>query len=452
MISYRASARLLPFRPLAACALAVALFTFNSCADDEDSAFDPNADRIAPELLTFDVTNEGQQLYASWSANEPVRIVIEYGDAPDELWRHSYSGSKLYSTSGAVKLVAAPSGRTYSVAARLRDRAGNEVSIVPETPSFDSGTVAPEDLLQFVMVDVGWGDALFLRAPDGTKTLIDAGHPLDGAVVRRFLASQGVTTLDFASLSHVHDDHIGGFTGDSFALADGVFQTYNAGASPIRCGTFLDIFDKTASSAAYTDLEDVMNATGSPIESVVKLRWGASSESEPALRWGTNLRVDLLSAGRKDYLLPDFILQAEAGSVVNNDSMIYRVQFGNFVMLLMGDGEFTTEQFLEDHWPQEVLRASILKVGHHGSNDASSERFLKTVDPRVALIPNALSENPGVQHPNVLGRLRNFGADMFASDRAIPNRARTLPGVRADIHVWTDGDGFTIVAIPSRFE
>lgn len=436
----------------AARGLSMALFAamaLAGCADNEESAFDPSSDRSPPEVSEVTFVNEGQQEYVTWTASEPVRAVFEFGQAEDELWHHAYAGSKQFETSGVIKLVGAASASTLVGRLRLTDRAGNEALSAPS--EFTTGTVAPEDLLYFAMVDVGWGDALFLRAPDGTTTLIDAGHPADGIAVRRFLEAKGVHGLDFASLSHVHEDHIGGFYGDSFALLDGLFQTYNPGVTPFPCDIFLDIEDKTATNGPYGELEDALESHPSFGEQVF-LRWGASSLTEPALRWGTGLRVDLLSAGRKSYLLPDFILQAENGSVVNNDSMIYRVQYGSFVLLLMGDGEFTTEQFLQNEWPEEVLGASILKVGHHGSSDSSSERFLKFVDPLVAFIPNALSENPGVETSTTLGRIRNLGADYFASDRAIPNRSRLLSGVRADVEVWTDGDAFTVVAIPTKFE
>ena len=184
----------------------------------------------------------------------------------------------------------------------------------------------------------------------------------------------------------------------------------------------------------------------------VLLEWGASSVSEPALQWGHGLRVDLLAAGKKESLLPDYVTREEISNIENNDSMVYRVQFGDFVLLLMGDGELATEQFLEDRWPAELLATSVLKVGHHGANDATSERFLSLVDPRAGFIPNALSENPGFEHPKVMERLRRQGADFYASDRAIPNRERFTTGVRADILLWTDGDAFTIVAAPTRFE
>jgi competence protein ComEC len=444
-------------RPLRLVLLALPLF-LAACAEDERSPFDPNADIVAPSLVSLSIAAEGQAMYATWEASEPVRAVVEFENTGDGTISSAYSGSREFATSGVTKLVAVRSGTTYdNVRVRLRDRAGNEASGVPATAEFTTGTIADAPLFFFAMIDVGWGDSLYLEAPDGTNCLIDAGHPADGRVVRSFLTGQlGITALDFASMTHVHEDHIGGFYGDDFDNLAGLLAT-NADTTAtgiFRIGTFLDILEKTPNSLnnPYSDLLSVITLAGANVGQRVLLGPGASSETEPALQWGEGLRVDLLAAGRKDFLLPDFILSAEPGSVQNNDSMVYRVQYGDFVILLMGDGEFATEQYLENTYPRELLKATILKLGHHGSNDANSERFLNVVDPVVGLIPNAVSENPGVEHPYVMNRLRDRGTDYFASDRVIANRDRAESGVRGDVLIYTDGGAFTVIADNIRYE
>jgi len=419
------------------------------CAGDERSPFDPDADRRAPALVSFSVSTAEQRSYATWEADEPVRAVVEYDGLADGTVRHSYPLDRGYAQAGVVKLLGLQAGGTYDgFRVRLRDRAGNEVTVPTEEPPLAPAAVALDDLFLFAMIDVGWGDALYLEAPDGTNCLIDAGHPVDAPRVRSFLETYlGVTELDFASMTHVHEDHVGGFYGDDFDAIDGLLRNNGGGTDPIPVGTFLDIADKTPGTIGgpYNNLAEALDALGDDLGQHVELETGASSATEPALRWGDRVRVDLLAAGRKDFLLPDFILQAEIGSVQNNDSMIYRVQFEDFVMILMGDGEFATEQFLQNRWPHGFLEAHVLKLGHHGSNDANSERFLDVVDPIVAMIPNAVSENPGVEHPFVLGRLRKRGTDYFASDRVIPNRDRAESGVRGDVLLYTDGAAFTVV-------
>ena len=456
--------------PSAFAALGLALgagLLAGGCADDEASVFDPAADGDPPELVSLEVVRKtDQRAYVEWKANEPVRAVVEFRNKASLDVQYAYTRKREAADSGITPLITVGSGSEYEILAiRLVDRAGNESRATPPAEAadftFEPETIDPPDLFLFAMIDVGWGDALFLKAPgEGGKTcLIDAGHPQDGNQVRAFLEKWFTLGgyLDFASMSHVHEDHIGGFYGDDFDALDGLFVDYVPLGSPAwSVGTFLDIRDKTPGTVngPYGDLLAALDglAAGNQIGRHVLLETGASSETNEALAWGEGVRVDLLAAGRKDFLLPEFALQDAIGSVQNNDSMVYRVQYGDFVFLLMGDGEFATEQFLQNRWPLEFLQADVLKLGHHGSNDANSERFLEVVDPMVALISNAVSENPGVEHPYVLNRLRRMGIDYFASDRAIPNRERFRSGVRGDIVIQTDGRSFVVTAVDVRYE
>lgn len=431
-----------------------------SCANDERSPFDPSADRRPPALVDFTVTTAGQHVYATWQADEPVHAVVEY-DAADGTVHHSYSGDRGFATSGVTKLLKLASHATYGdVRVRLRDRAGNEAIAQPAGgDTFATDVVADEELLFLAMIDVGWGDALYLQSPEGTRVLIDAGQPQHAPDVHRFLWDYlNVRSLDFVSMTHVHSDHIGGFYGDSFSGVNGLLSPL-AQPQRIAVRTFIDLADKTpgtVSGSPYGSLAGAISgmlaAQPPQLERYVALHTGASSDNEPALRWGAELKVDLLAEGRKDFLIPDYALQSAIASVQNNDSMIYRVQFRDFVLLLMGDGEFATEEFLENRYSPEFLRADVLKLGHHGSNDANSERWLNFVDPTAALITNVVSENPGVEHPFVLGRLKHRGTDYYASDRVIPNRDRAESGVRGDVLLYSDGHAFTMVVDHIRYE
>ncbi|MGH2569762.1 MAG: ComEC/Rec2 family competence protein, partial [bacterium] len=232
---------------------------------------------------------------------------------------------------------------------------------------------------------------------------------------------------------------------------DGLIQSNGGGGSRYPIGTFIDFLDKTSENGPYRSLDAALDVHPF-LGKHVFLEWGATSQSDPdALGWGS-AAVHLLAAGRKPYLNPDFALESNAGSVENNDSMVYRVQYGEFVAILTGDAEFASEQFIQNSFSPEYVRADVLKIGHHGSNDASSERWVDFVEPIVALVPNAIRVNPGVEHPFVLSRLRNRGIDYYASDRVIPNRPRDLPGVRGDVLVYTDGGDWTVVVENVRYE
>jgi len=441
-----ASGRFATYRPLAP----LVLVLLAACADDEGNPFDPEHDRTPPNLVAFSVvaSEDSTQAWLEWEADEPVRAVVEFGPDISSLHGHAYSRAREFATSGRVRLLGAIPGRSYAYQVRMWDRALNaSEQLMPASPALQAPAgLATEPLMVVAMIDVGWGDAIYLDVPSAsgrTNVLIDAGHPGDGVHVANWILGHGIGRLDFAALSHIHEDHVGGFYGDTFTGSPGVFN-YTA----LHPAKFLDFDDKTSVNGPYRSLVAAMP----PATEHVFLRWGASSlDGNPNLAWG-NARVDLLAAGRKPYLRPDEALAANAGSVENNDSMIFRVQYGDFVAILTGDGEFASEQFLQNHWPIDFLRADLLKLGHHGSNDASSERWVDVVGPVVGWVPNAVSENPGVEHPYVLNRLRNRGIDYYASDRVIPNRPRDLSGVRGDVVLITDGNDFTVIVENVRYE
>lgn len=59
-------------------------------------------------------------------------------------------------------------------------------------------------------LDVGQGDALLLRPPEGQTVLVDAGPQAAGPEVVRYLRDQGVERIDSLVATHPHEDHIGG--------------------------------------------------------------------------------------------------------------------------------------------------------------------------------------------------------------------------------------------------
>lgn len=78
-------------------------------------------------------------------------------------------------------------------------------------------------------------------------------------------------------------------------------------------------------------------------------------------------------------------------------------------MLFTGDiEEIAEKQILEEYKNFDILKATILKVGHHGSKTSSSQEFLQRVKPQIALI--GVGKNNTFGHPNnsVLKRLENL--------------------------------------------
>ncbi|MCI8655601.1 MAG: hypothetical protein HFJ48_07060 [Clostridia bacterium] len=96
-------------------------------------------------------------------------------------------------------------------------------------------------------------------------------------------------------------------------------------------------------------------------------------------------------------------------NVLNNNSIVAKLNYKNFSMLFTGDiEEIAEKQILQEYKNSEFLESTVLKVGHHGSNSSSSQEFLNKVNAQIALI--GAGKNNTFGHPNtgVLERLKRL--------------------------------------------
>lgn len=102
----------------------------------------------------------------------------------------------------------------------------------------------------------------------------------------------------------------------------------------------------------------------------------------------------------------DMIRLAAAGTT-NNASVITRVDFGDFSLLLSGDAERAVEKVLVEHLLNR-LHVNVLKVGHHGSKTSTSQMLIDAVSPSAAVISVGVDNSFGHPHPAVMQRLENI--------------------------------------------
>ena len=125
-------------------------------------------------------------------------------------------------------------------------------------------------------------------------------------------------------------------------------------------------------------------------------------------------------------------------NILNNNSIVAKLKYKDFSMLFTGDiEEIAEKQILKENknktefiksdinWNENnLLKATILKVGHHGSKTSSTQEFIESVKPKIALI--GVGKNNNFGHPNkgVLDRLekmRNKNIPYRSSWRNIDN-------------------------------
>jgi competence protein ComEC len=149
------------------------------------------------------------------------------------------------------------------------------------------------------------------------------------------------------------------------------------------------------------------------------------------------MKFDLDSGVRFEVLNPEgndqWITKVRpGGSVENANSVVLRLSYGNFSMLFTGDAETETEDLLIKSGAP--LRAQVLKVGHHGSRYATSDRFLEAVAPEAATISCGAGNRYGHPAPETINRLQKAGVKIYRTDQ------------NGEIAIATDGNKYEIHA------
>ncbi len=234
--------------------------------------------------------------------------------------------------------------------------------------------------LEVTFLDVGEGDAIYIRTPQGKTLLVDAANPATAGRIVEFLRSRGVETIHSVFITHPHPDHMGG-----------IFQLLS---------TF--------------DVERVYD-NGQPIEDMPRCdiyRWYVESVRTlghyRALRRGQTIRY---GDTKVEVLWPE---RPEPGGW-NHNSLVLRLTYRGRVFLLMGDALTTTEAELLRREPS--LKADVLKAGHHGSMDTLSKEFLQSVSPSYVVISVNMDNPRGYPSREVLERLDRTGMKTLVTHR-----------------------------------
>ena len=266
-----------------------------------------------------------------------------------------------------------PAQTLFAVSAAETPAQSADVSS-PQIPAVDAG-------LLVTFLDVGQGDSTFLRSPSGKTMLVDGGPSGSFPVIDGYLTSLGVVGLDVVLASHVHADHIGGLISvvDTYPIGDFYYPPFDAESE-----TYFELLDALKESQATVH---------QPFAGVDTL-----------IPWDDQVEVRILAP--YDTLYDDF----------NDTSYIIRVSYGNTAVLLTGDSSELGEKLALKAQPNHYFKADVLKVAHHGSSDATFEKFLDAVSPAIAVISVGLGNDYG--HPNqaLLDRLSERGITVYRTD------------------------------------
>lgn len=252
------------------------------------------------------------------------------------------------------------------------------------------GGRAPLDKkMRVTFLDVGQGDSAVVELPDGKVWVIDGGGikgsdwDIGRFVVAPALWEMGIHHVDKLFLSHPHHDHYKGlgFLARQFSPAE-IYA--NGDAAPEgEVGEWREFLAQVR--AKKISIQKVTRATPPLEEFGVRLEFFMPQPS------GTFPHFD-----------------------TNDNSVVMRLTFSETSFLFPGDlmeaGEIT---LLES---QPLLKSTVLKVGHHGSQTSTLTAFLGAVSPQYAVISVGPYNAYGMPDESVLLRLEQNGVKLFRTD------------------------------------
>lgn len=238
------------------------------------------------------------------------------------------------------------------------------------------------------VLDVGQGDAILIRTGEQV-VLVDTSDTDETEKLRAALEKEAVRQIDKLIITHPHRDHLGG--------AAAVFQDCTVRA----------VYDngQPATPKFYRNYLRTIKEKGIPYR---PLRDGDQIE----LGGGAVFRV----------LSPTQAMVDEGGTKdgkinLNLNSVVARLEYGDFRMMFTGDAEKESEAGILERHAASELKSQVLKSGHHGSRTSSSAAFLKAVAPEAAVISCGDKNEYHHPHPSTRTSYRKNRIDYYRTDR-----------------------------------
>lgn len=227
--------------------------------------------------------------------------------------------------------------------------------------------------LEIYYFDVGQADSILIK-DNNNNILIDAGNNEDGEKLVNYLKNNlNITKFNMIVGTHPHEDHIGGLDNiiDSFDI-DTILMP-NATTTSKTFESVLDSIERKKYKITIPKTNEEFNYD--------------------------NINLKILHTGTNEKDL-------------NNTSIVIKLTYINNKFLFMGDATSKVEKKLLE----KDIESDVLKIGHHGSEYSTTNKFLEKVNPKYAIIQ--VGKNNTYKHPKqtTLDKLNAKNIKIYRTD------------------------------------
>lgn len=230
-------------------------------------------------------------------------------------------------------------------------------------------------MMEVTFIDVGQGDSIFIRTPQGITVLVDGGgtpgtdYSIGKNVIKPFLLKKGLEKVDIMMMTHNHLDH-----------SEGLLELLPL----MKAGYFM--------SPPFEGSNDIENM-------ILKL---CQKNNIPVKELIAGERIWLDKESCLEVLHPDINVKDKG----NNRSLVLRIVYKNTTWLITGDVE--NKAIDEILARRENVDADILKLPHHGSISSYNPKFYESVSPDAVVVSVGynLYNQP---HPDVMQYFKEHG-------------------------------------------
>jgi beta-lactamase superfamily II metal-dependent hydrolase len=324
--------------------------------------------------------------------------------------------------------------------------------------------VADPKLLEIYVIDVGQGDGVLMKTPDGKWHLIDGGPAADRQMTLKSAASfvrwkffedlrRTKVALESVVLTHPDADHYGGLIDvlagslpkpgetERWTFPVEVERFYHCGlaryaGSPALGRTVSGTADDFPYGAhgfdpAGTFLVDLLNGKGdfenpprpltkdfetladlvAKVPGIVR----AISHREEYLPGyapaGAKASIRVLGPILESFGARKGLRELGGDSITRNGhSVVLRVDYGNARVMLTGDLNTKSQNLMLGHVQETEFLADVAKGCHHGSDDVDLA-FVAALGARATVISSGDNEDYAHPRPGIIGASARFGRE-----------------------------------------